>query len=187
MEWAIRQNSHDIDCMKTAVMAIWHHSKSSADDPDHDLCPPGENAWYGFQKDIANGTSDYTHAAPIPEVVANAILPTFEALSNETLLSQCLHGGAQNQNEAINAPIWQRATIETHASAPTVELATSLAVGHFNDGSRRTRNGPWQPLQESLQETRPRQNSPFQQKKRRRSEKKAQNKSVTGRRATMRL
>ena len=133
---AIRQNIHDIDCMKTAVMAIWHHSKSTDDDPDHDLCPPGENSWCGFQQDIANGTSDYTHAAPIPEAVANSILPTFEALSDETLLSRCLHGGTQNQNEAINALIWQRATKETHASAPTVELATYLAVGHFNDGAR---------------------------------------------------
>ena len=25
---AIRQNTHDIDCMQNAVMAIWHHSKS---------------------------------------------------------------------------------------------------------------------------------------------------------------
>ena len=67
--------------------------------------------------------------------MANAILPTFEALSEESLLMKCLHGGTQNQNEAINGLIWQRATKETHSSLPTVELATFLAVAHFNDGS----------------------------------------------------
>ena len=61
---------------------------------------------------------------------------TFKALSGESLLSRCLHGGTQNQNEAINGLIWQRATKETHVSTPTVELVTFLAVGHFNDGSQ---------------------------------------------------
>ena len=42
----------------------------------------------------------------------------------------------QNQTEAINGLVWQQATKETHASTPTVELATFLAVGHFNDGSK---------------------------------------------------
>lgn len=133
---AIRQNSHDIDCMQNAVMAIWYHTKSTDENPDHDFCPPGEGSWCGFQRDVARGTSDYTHESPIPEAVADAIFPTFEALSAESLLSRCLHGGTQNQNEAINGLIWQRATKETHASTPTVELATFLAVGYFNDGAQ---------------------------------------------------
>lgn len=132
---AIRQNTHSVDAMQNAIMAIWHHSKSTDDNPDHDLCPEGENSWCGFQRDAAKGTSDYIHKDPIPGAVANAILPTFEALSEESLLMKCLHGGTQNQNEAINALIWQRATKETHSSLPTVELATFLAVAHFNDGS----------------------------------------------------
>ena len=57
---------------------------------------------------MARGTSDYTHESPIPEAVADAIFPTFEALSEESLLSRCLPGGKQNQNEAINGLIWQR-------------------------------------------------------------------------------
>ena len=133
---AIRQNTHNIDSMKQAVMAIWHHSKSTDENPDHDLCPPGAESWCGFQRDEANGTADYQHEYPIPEAVADAIYPTFEALSDESLLSKCLHGGTQNQNETINGMIWQRATKETHSSLPTVEVATFLAVAHFNDGAR---------------------------------------------------
>ena len=133
---AIRDNTHDIELMKKAVMAIWHHTKSTDENPDHDLCPSGTDSWCGFQRDLANGTSDYQHDHPIPEAVADVILPTFQALSDESLLSRCLHGGTQNQNEAINAMIWQRATKETHSSLPTVELATFLALAHFNDGSK---------------------------------------------------
>ena len=32
-----------------------------------------------------------------------------------------------------NGMIWQRATKETHSNLPIVELATFLAVSHFND------------------------------------------------------
>ena len=128
---AIRQNTHSIRAMQTAVMAIWHHDKSTDDNPDHDLWPEGENSWCGFQRDIAKGTSDYIHKNPIPEAVANVILPTFEALSEESLLSRCMHGGTQNQNESINGLIWQRATKETHSSLPTVETATFLGVCPF--------------------------------------------------------
>lgn len=53
-----------------------------------------------------------------------------------SLLSRCLHGGTQNQNEAINALIWQRATKETHSGLVVVELAAFLAVSHFNNGAK---------------------------------------------------
>ena len=121
--------------MQNAVMAIWYHSQSTDESPDHDLCPAGENSWCGFQRDLAKETSDYEHEHPLPKAVANAILPTFEALSDEALLARCLHWGTQNQNEAINALIWQRATKETHSGLAVVELARFLAVSHFNDGA----------------------------------------------------
>ena len=50
---AIRNNSHDLQAMKNAVMATWHHTQSTDQSPDHDLCPPGEDSWCGFQRDIA--------------------------------------------------------------------------------------------------------------------------------------
>lgn len=133
---AIRQNTHSIMAMQNAVMAIWHHGKSTNENPDHELRPEGENSWCGFQRDIAKGTSDYVHRESTPEAVANATLPTFEALSEENLLSKCMHGGTQNQNETINGMIWQHATKETHSSLSTVETATFLAVSNFNDGSK---------------------------------------------------
>ena len=110
--------------MKKAVKVIWHHTKSTDDNPDHDLCPPGADSWCGFQQDLENGTSDYQHDHPVPETVADVIHPTFEALSDESLLSRCLHGGTQNQNEAAK---------ETHLSLPTMELAPFSVRREGND------------------------------------------------------
>lgn len=132
---AIRNNTHNIQDMENAVMAIWHHSQSTDDSPDHDLCPSGEDSWCGHQRDLALGTSDYQHSHPLPKAVADAIHETFEDVSDRNLFTRCLHGGTQNQNEAINALIWQRATKETHSGLNTVELAVFLAVSHFNDGA----------------------------------------------------
>ena len=58
----------------------------------------------------------------------------FDALSSDILLDACLHGGTQNQNEAFNGMIWQRAPKISHSSLRTVQLATNIAIGQFNDG-----------------------------------------------------
>lgn len=63
--------------------------------------------------------------------MANAIYPTFEALSDQDILACHLHGGTQNQNEAINASgsMLQR--------KPTLGWLwyNLLAVAHFNNGT----------------------------------------------------
>ena len=81
--------------MENAVMAIWHHTRSSDENPDHHFCPDGENSWCGFQRDLEKGTTDYRHTHPLPSAVANAVHSTFEALSDQNLLQCCLHGGTQ--------------------------------------------------------------------------------------------
>ena len=86
--------------MQNAIMAIWYHTDENS---DHDFCPPSEKSWCGFQRDIAKGTSVSTHESPIPEAVADAIFPTLEALSEESLLMCCLSDGTQNQNEGSNS------------------------------------------------------------------------------------
>ena len=88
---AIRDNTHKLEVMQNAVMAIWHHSQSTDERMD------GENTWCRFQRDIAKGTSDNKHEHPLPKAVANAILPTLEALSDEDLLARCLHGALRTK------------------------------------------------------------------------------------------
>ena len=133
---AIRNNTHSIEDMEMAVMAIWHHTRSTDQKPENKFCPSGEKSWCGYQRALAkNDTSEYSHGHPLPEAVSNSILQAFKDLSKSELLSSCLHGGTQNQNEAFNALIWQRATKETHSSLTTVKLATFLAVAVFNNGA----------------------------------------------------
>ena len=130
---AIRQNTYEVDCMQNAVMASlkingWRN------------WPWSMSSWWGIfvllPKRHFKRKGRYVHESPFPEAVADAIYPTLEALSEKNFLSWCLHGSTQNQNEAINAVIWQWATKEMHASTLTVELATFLAVGHLGDGSQ---------------------------------------------------
>ena len=82
-------------------------------------------------KGIKQGTTDYHHDHPLLRAVAKAILPSFEALSDLDLLRRCLC----REPQALSALIWQWATKETLSGLPVVELATLLAVAHFNDGA----------------------------------------------------
>ena len=111
---AFRNYTHGIKDMENAVMAIRHHTRSTDEKPDHKLCPPGEKSWCGYQGALAKkDTLEYSHPHPLPEAVSDSILPAFKDLSKSRLLSSCLHGGTQNQNEAFNALIWQGATKDT--------------------------------------------------------------------------
>jgi hypothetical protein len=134
---AIRNSNHSVKAMQDAIWATWHHMQSTDDTSQHNhtLCPTGKDSWCCFQRALAKGTTTYSRKNSLPQAVASSIHPVFEALTAEELLSSCLHGGTQNQNEAFNALIWQHATKETHSSLPTCEFATYLAVGHFDDVS----------------------------------------------------
>lgn len=104
------------------------------DNPDHGLCLEGANSWCGIQRDNVKDTTMYTKTQ-YQRLWQNVILPTFEALSEKSLLSKCMHGGTENQNEGINRLIWNHATKETNPSLLTIENATFLGVAYFNDGS----------------------------------------------------
>ena len=131
---AIRNSNHSVKAMQDATWATWHHMQSRDDTSQHNhtLCPTGKDSWCCFQRALAKGTTTYSCKNYLPQAVASSIHPVFEALTAEELLSSCLHGSTQNQNEAFNALIWQHATKETHSSLPTCEFAT-----YFSSGSLR--------------------------------------------------
>ena len=82
---AIRNNTHIIEDMENAVLAIWHHTRSTDANPDHDLCPEGETSWCGYQRELAKNTQEYSHNHPLPEAVSDSILPSFTNLSKSQL------------------------------------------------------------------------------------------------------
>ena len=76
--------------MKKAVAAVLCHVSAPADIPFyHDNCPEGGDSWCRYQADKVNGTSTYLPG--LREDVFKHIKPIYEELSNDNLLSKCLH------------------------------------------------------------------------------------------------
>ena len=89
----------------------------------------------GFKKDEANATNNYQSHINIPEWIHQIIRPTFMNLTDDTLLSKCLHGQTQNANESINQIIWAKCQKNVFVEKPTLEIGVYSAVLQFNDGA----------------------------------------------------
>ena len=50
---AIRQNVGNLEEMRKAVLAIYHHSVSTDANPQHNYCPKGETSWCKYQQAVA--------------------------------------------------------------------------------------------------------------------------------------
>ncbi|XP_057341923.1 uncharacterized protein LOC130678611 isoform X1 [Microplitis mediator] len=98
-----------VENMKSAIMATFYHYGSSDEKPNHDMCPKGEESWCSYQRAEARGELDtFSHDySPLPSDVLKAIKPIYEDLSNENLLSRCVGGFNQNNNESFNQLVWK--------------------------------------------------------------------------------
>ena len=56
-------------------------------------------------------------------------------MSDDRLLSKCLHGKTQNNNEAINSVIWKRLPKDVFVDRQTLELGVSSTFISYNDGA----------------------------------------------------
>ena len=135
---AIRQNcpTGDVNVMRKVVGAVLYHY-SEANDPasQHQCCPQGGESWCKYQADLANGATTYVHKSVLPVYVREKIKPIFQDLGSEELLSKCLHGTTQNNNEALNGVIWQKCPKEVYVERFTLEIGVCSAVINFNSGS----------------------------------------------------
>ena len=80
-------------------------------------------------------TSCFNCFQSLPEDVAEAIRPVYERLSNRTLLSRCLHGWTQNDNECFHSVLWNLCPKVKWAGYKTVNTCLALAVQTFNKGA----------------------------------------------------
>jgi len=128
---AIRSNTDSLVNMVNAVLASLYHVASTDEDPNHDLCPSGQDTWCQYNKD----SSTYKHKHGLPKAIIELLEPIYEELSHPQLLSKCLHGKTQNPNECLNKLIWSRCPKEVWVSLKTVQQASYSAVAHFNDGN----------------------------------------------------
>lgn len=134
---AIRRNCDSIEKMKNAIWATLDHKMSTDENPQHDRCPAGEDSWCSWQKaKAANTLDEYKHNPPMETEVFETIKPIYERLSSDDLLTRCIGGYTQNNNESFNSTVWAMAPKTMHSGKVIVDIATSVASCVFNDGLR---------------------------------------------------
>ena len=135
---AIRENKGNLQGMKDGTKAVQHHMIASESEPlekQHQYCPKDKNSWCKFWKDKLNGTSTYDESKRLPAVFMEELDPIFTRLSSDDLLSRCLKGMTQNQNEAVNGQLWSKCSKTKFCGAKRVCIAVCETVAVFNTGA----------------------------------------------------
>ncbi|GFU70987.1 uncharacterized protein TNCV_3350101 [Trichonephila clavipes] len=129
---AIRKNLSSVEDMKRAIWAIYFHKLSTEDNPQHALCPLGEDSWCGYNRSIVTGEF-YIHKHSLPESILLKVKKVFRDLTEKDLLKKCLHGRTQNPNESFKC-IWERIPKTVFVGIETLKFGVMDAVICFNDG-----------------------------------------------------
>jgi len=132
---AIRRNINSVEDMKKAIMATYYHMISTDENPRHENCPVGVDSWCTWQQAKALGNEPEAHPAPLHPDVQKEILPIYEDLSRDELLTRCLGGHTQNANESFNSTVWRLPPKHLHSGLKVIEVAGFLAVALFNEGN----------------------------------------------------
>ncbi|GFW70371.1 uncharacterized protein TNCV_4914911 [Trichonephila clavipes] len=130
---AIRKNLSSVEDVKRAIWAIYFHKLSTEDNPQHALCPLGEDSWCGYNRSIVTGEF-YIHKHSLPESILLKVKKVFRDLTEKDLLKKCLHGRTQNPNESFNKCIWERIPKTVFVGIETLKFGVMDAVICFNDG-----------------------------------------------------
>ena len=69
------------------------------------MCPQTADSWSKYQADKLNNTNTYEEKPGTPAIIRETVKPVLISLSDEKLLSKCLHGKTQNNNESLNGLI----------------------------------------------------------------------------------
>ncbi|GFY06476.1 uncharacterized protein TNCV_412261 [Trichonephila clavipes] len=103
------------------------------DNPQHALCPLGEDSWCGYNRSIVTGEF-YIHKHSLPESILLKVKKVFRDLTEKDLLKKCLHGRTQNPNESFNKCIWEQIPKTVFVGIETLKFGAMDAVICFNDG-----------------------------------------------------
>ena len=135
---AIRGNKGDLLGMKRSIKAIQCHMIENTKVPmqeQHYYCPKDDNTWCKFWKEQLDDTVTYDQSNRLPEVFMEELAPIFTRLSQDNLLSRCLKGITQNQNEAINGMLWSKCPKIKFCGARKVTIAVCETIALFNTGA----------------------------------------------------
>ncbi|GFO09344.1 hypothetical protein PoB_003584900 [Plakobranchus ocellatus] len=142
---AVRSANSSVEEMSSAIWASFYHSISTDEKPQHHLCSP---EWCFFLSAVAEGRPVHDihqqrlehrkRSTFLNSHVASHVKAVYERLTRPELLSRCLLGKTQNPNECLHSLIWSRCPKHLFAGLKRVDIATTFAVGEFNEGSRGT-------------------------------------------------
>jgi hypothetical protein len=120
---------------KGAWAVLFHNSDISEESERHKFCPRTRTSWCLWQSNKVTGETTYKTKLSLPLAIKAVLMPIFTDLTNETLLSKCLHGQTQNNNESLNALIWKRCPKDFFIGKKVLEISMNSAIIAFNDGS----------------------------------------------------
>lgn len=124
--------------MKKSIKAIQCHmikNDKQSLEKQHQVCPKSSDTWCKYWNDKHNGTTTYSEDNRLPQVFATELYPIFKRLSNNELLTRCLKGLTQSQNEAINGILWSHCPKTKFCGARKVRIAVCKTIAVFNTGS----------------------------------------------------
>ena len=119
---AIRQNKNNLEQMIKDAMAGLYHISS----------------WEKWQREKATKSYQYKHRIVLPKAVMDECsLSTaiYTDVTDRNVLSRCLESYTQNSNQSLNNLICARCPKKVYQGRKVVELCTSSALTHFNDGA----------------------------------------------------
>lgn len=120
--------------MKRACWAVFFHSISTDNHPQHQCCLVGTDSWCKYQRALALNQEIPQHTLKIPLEFSKYLQPVFKDLCDDRLLKKCLLGATQSRNESFNNLVWARAPKTEYTGRDTDEVATSQAAIVFNSG-----------------------------------------------------
>ncbi|KAJ8034121.1 hypothetical protein HOLleu_20831 [Holothuria leucospilota] len=127
--------------MQRAILAVLYHEVKLPDNSvRHQYCPTDD--WCEYKNSGTMDDKDHH----LDAVFLDLLLPTFQRLSESSLIERCIPGYTQNQTESFNALIWKRCPKHLWRGPLYVKTATNLAVLHFNCGALSSRNRMLQSL-----------------------------------------
>lgn len=127
---AIRKNAPSVSKMQSAILASPRHCMSTNASPMHGLCPTGEKSWCFYNRAMAKGEKPPDHkintsTALRPEF-STKLMPIYNRLSTEDLLSRCVRVGTQNSNESLHHSIWSRCPKAKGTTKKKIEVCQNI-------------------------------------------------------------
>ncbi|CAL1287631.1 unnamed protein product [Larinioides sclopetarius] len=134
---AVKDNAPNVTEMKSSIFASLYHCMSTDSKPQHSKCPVGASSWCFFQRAIAQGEKPKSHKKMktiLSELVVEKILPVYQRLASDEMLTRCISAKTQNANESLHSCIWRKCPKEIFISKKRLELGVSTAVSENNLG-----------------------------------------------------